>query len=38
MISFRRNRKLSTYLVRAKLSPIEQTVGLNAIENGVKFV
>ena len=39
MISFRNARKLSSYLVRAKLYPIERTVGsLNAMEKVVELV
>ena len=40
MISFRSARKLSSYLVRAKLYPLERTVGLAQCKGkrGVKLV
>ena len=37
MITFRSARKLSSYLVRAKLYPLERTVSLSKV-NDVKFV
>ena len=38
MITFRDARKLSSFLVRAKIYPLQRTVGSCVMVNDVKFV